>query len=369
MAETTTTTHIATAARPAVRALNLYIRDEIAPIDRKSVFMGEIKSRGQLEFNKGGNQLEFRPTLKRRTINPISGDPTAGAFKRTTVKKVAQLPWRGYDLREYRTRFEELVTQGEAGYFGPMAKILKGLSKDFLEDFRTKFYIDGGATGSKDMHGLESWFANTGSCITDSVFADPDDSYAGIDTDLGVTGSWTAESGNGWPTGTGDVEYHSWSPFIVDYNNTGLEGSTANWTNQWEYALNQAVTFMEILQTVTPDICLMSGSLLTKAKNSLRGDQRFTTTADSNLTRLGYKTLEFNGIEIASEYGIPTAVAYLLTWEKLHLWCMQSQIIEVEEDKDIRTGEKLTKLSSYCQLWTDSPAYHGKLEAISTAGT
>lgn len=369
MAETTTTAHISTSSRMAVRAMNTYIRDRIAPIDRKTIVYGELKARGQVEFGKGGNQLEWRPRLKRRTIRAGSGNPSDVNFNQTTTVKIAQLPWRTYDMGEHTTKFERLATQGEAGYFGRIARILDDLSDDFMADWGPKFYLDGHVTGSRDMHGFESWFSNTGACIANSVFANPNDTYAGISTGLGVTGSWTPETGNGWPTGVGDVEYHSYSPFMVDYNNSLLAGTTATWANQWQHAVNECTTFMMVLQNVTPDIILMAASLLTQAKNSLIGSERFTTTADSNLTRLGFKTLQYNGIEVATEYGIPEAVAYLLTWSKLHLWVMAKQLIEVEEDNDIRTGQRLYKLDTYNNLWTDSPSYHGKLEAISAAGS
>jgi len=353
----------------SVRAGNEYIRREIAPMDRLSKFYGDLKSAGRVSFGNGGNQIEWRPTLSARTIRAGAGNPSGVSFNQTTTEKVAQLPYRTYDMGEHTTKFEKLATQSGGGYFGSITKILKSLSKDFIRDYGPKFYKDGSATGSKDIHGLESWFGSTGALISNSVFVNPSDTYAGLSTALGVTGSWTAEASNGWPTGTGDVEYHSFSPFLIDYNATALGGSTTNFANQWEFAINRVQTYMLVLQRVTPNSLYLAPSLYASAKDSLKGAQRFTTTADSSLVRLGHRTLQYDGMEVTTEYGIPTAVGYFLSWEYLELRVMGSQLIEMEEDYDIRTGQKLYKLDTYQNLVCDAPSYQGKMLAITAAGT
>lgn len=368
MPETTTTTHIGTSSRLSVRAVNDYIRKEIRPMNRLSVSYAELSSRGRVKYRCGGNQIEWRPTLSARKLRAGAGNPSDVVFNQTTTEKVCQLPYRTYDMGEHVTKFERLATQGQAGYFGPILKIVKDLSADFMRDYRPKFYADGNATGDEDIHGLESWFGVNG-CVTNSVFGDPSDNYAGLSTALGVTGSWTPETGNGWPTGGGDVEYCSFSPFVVDFNNPDLGGTVADWEHQWQTALATCMTYMLVLQSVQPQTCLMAPSLLNEAKRSLQPSQRFTTTADSNLTRLGFKTLEYDGVEIATEYGIPDRSAYLVSWDQLELRVMGSQLIEMEEDYDIRTGQRLYKLDTYQNLVCESPAFQGKLAAISAEGT
>jgi len=244
------------------------------------------------------------------------------------------------------------------------------MASDFMAHFGEKFYLDGNATATnQDIHGLESWYGNTGSCVTGSYVANPNDTYAGQSTALGVTGSWTPETSGGWPTGTGYTEYHWWSPMIVDYNNSGLGGTTANWSNQWQFALNYCLTYLLILQNVTPDICIMAPSLHRQAKDSLAGQQRFTTTADSKLTKLGFQTLQYEGLEIATEYGVPQQLAYVLPWEKLEFRSMQKQLVAVAQDTDITTSERLIAMDCYGNFLCESPGFTGKLEAVSAAGT
>lgn len=368
MAESTTTTHIATSSRLAVRAINDMIRTEIAPLNRLHKFWPELSGRGRVKYRCGGNQIQWEPTLSARSIRAISGNPSTTSFPSTTTEKVCLLPYRGYDLGEHITKLERLATQSSGGYFGSIVKIVKDLNRDFMLDLNKKWIKDGNATGTNDLHGMESIFAYTG-LVSNSVFASPTDSYAGLTTNLGVTGSWTAESGNGWPTGSGDVEYCSFSPFICDVNNTAFNGTVANWFYQWEEALNRTLTFLMVLQQVTPDTCMMSPTKYAQAKDSLKGSTRFTTTADSNLVRLGHRTLSYDGVEIWTDAGVTQDAAYLIPWDKLELRVMGAQLIEMEEDKDISTGQWLYKLDSYLNLIFESPAYFGKILGVSAEGT
>ncbi|GAG44554.1 unnamed protein product, partial [marine sediment metagenome] len=83
----------------------------------------------------------------------------------------------------------------------------------------------------------------------------------------------------------------------------------------------------------------------------------------------GHHTLTYDGMEIAMEYGVPEAVAYLLDFDSLNLWSMQDDLIGTDRDYDISTGETQFALDSYIQLWTKSPHFQCKLAPISTAGT
>ena len=364
-----TTSHIATPARVEVSALNEYIKEKCEPIKRQSAFVAELRAHGRETYNHDGQQMEWRPRFRRRRIRTGAGSPASISFPQTVTKRIAKLPWRSWDLGESVTKFERLATQGKSGWFKILADTLAEVADDFITHFAEKFYLDGNATATnRDLHGLESIFATTGT-VTNSPVGNPSDSYAGHSTALGVTGTWTPETGGGWPTGTGYAEYCWWSPIVVDYNSTLFNGTIANWWYQWQEALAYALTYGLILQSAKYDICIMSANLLRQAKNSLQASQRFETMRDSTLAKLGFKTLSYEGLEIATEYGVPEAVAYLLQWDKIELCSMQSQLIETVQDYDIATSEQLIALDAYGNLKIESPAFLAKLAAISAAGT
>ena len=365
-----TTAHIATPARLDVEGLNEMIRKKTEPINRKSVLHGFMTSNGRVTFGHGGDQMEWRPRFRTRRINPGAGNIANISFAPTVTKTKVYLPWRSYDMGETVTKFERLATQNKASsWFDTFADVISETASDFIADLKTKYYGDGNAAAtSQDAHGLESMFSYSG-LVSGSWLGDPNDTYASQSTALGVSGDWTPETGGGFPTGTGYTEYCWFSPQIVDYNNALLGGSTANWENQWQRAINRCMLYLEMLQSSKVNLCLMAPSLLATAHDSLEGQQRFTTTADSGLVRLGHRSLQFNGLEVAAEYGVPEAVAYLLPSEHMELRSMQSQLIEATQDVDIHTSQTLIALDTYFNFRWESPAFFGKLVGESAAGT
>jgi hypothetical protein len=355
--------------RTEISAINKYIKKKTEPINRKSVFMGGLTSHGRVSFSNGGPEMEWRPRFRRRRINVGAGNVADINFPQVITHAKCTLPWRSWDLGESVNKFERLVTQGKEGWFKLGKGIIDELTGDFNAHFGEKLYLDGNATATNtDLMGLESWFSVSG-CVTNSPLGNPNDTYAGKSTALGVTGSWTPETGQGYPTGVGYTEYHWWSPFVVDFNNTYFAGTSATWALQWQEAIEYGTGYLEILQNTKPDICLLARRLLSQAKQSLQSSQRFTTTADSNLTRLGHKTLEYEGLEITSEYGIPESVGYAFSWDSLELMSMQSQLVAFAEDNDIRSSQDLYAIDAYGQLRCEAPSYMIKLEGISAAGT
>jgi hypothetical protein len=355
---------IDTGARINTSTLNFWIRKKIEPVFRSSFFLGALKSRGRISYNNGGRNIVWFPRFRRRTITAGVGYPASFTFPATNVRREATLPWRFYTMGESLSKFEKLVQQSGTAIFKLAQELVGQMLDDFTEDLRLKLYIDGVANAN-DLMGLESWFAAS-SVVTNSLAGDVSDTYAGLATDLGnYGGSWTADTGNGWPTGTGDAEYHAWSPLVVDYTNTGWAATTKTWPNTWQEATRYMMSYMEQLQSEPPQVLLLSGELLRQAKDSLEDVQRLELTQNSKFTSVGPGTLDFEGLEMASEYGVPSAVGYGLNFDRLELRSMQSGLIEKSTDMDITTSEDLIALDSYLQLVCESPAYQSKLVAIS----
>lgn len=363
------TSHIVSSARVDLAAINEMIRLKCEPIWRKTVMFPMLKKRGNITNNHSGPMMEWRPRYRRRTLT-TGGSPQNTTFEATNTHQKAELPWRTWVMGDAITEFERLASRGKESWFGLdlLAQVLDEMVGDFIARIGEKLYVDGNATGtSEDMHGLESWFSVSG-LVSNSPVGNPNDSYAGHSTALGVSGSWTAESGWGWPTGTGYEEYCWWSPLEVDYNNTRFSGESANWWYQWQEATNFGLTYLEVLQSTRPDMLIMSPRLFYQAQSSLARYQQLTTS-DAELTKLGFRNLQYNGVTMTLEYGVPEAVAYGINFDHLELRNMQSQFIVVHRDNDIRTGEELIALRAYGNLRCDSPAFTLKLAPISSAGT
>jgi hypothetical protein len=363
--------YIETTPRISTQVINRYLRIKVEPIYRKSKLLGMLRAKKRILFNQDGDGIVWFPRFVKRDITASDGATVDIAFPKTATRKKATLPWRSYNLGESVGKYERLVGQNsDVAIFKVYQDALDQLTSDFTDAFALKLYTDGGATGSKELMGFETWLASTGSLITSGVVADPSDTYAGLSTLLGnYGGSWSADTSNSWPTGTGDSEYCAWSPILVDYNATGLGASTTNWTNQWQRAMRFANAYMETVQNRTIDAFCINTKLLNDAKASLEADQQIEVTQQSEMTKLGFRTLQFEGIELFSEYGVPDAVGYGIIWDSLTLRSMQGQLVAIEKDKDIRSADDLLAADFWGNLQIETPAWMAKLLAITTAGT
>lgn len=363
--------HIESSPRISTQVINKYLRKKVEPIYRKSKLLGMLRAKKRILFNQDGDGIVWFPRFVKRDITASDGTTIDISFPKTATRKKASLPWRSYNLGESVGKYERLVGQSsEVAIFKVYQDALDQLTGDFTDAFGPKLYGDGGAAGSKELMGFETWLASTGSLISNGVCADPSDTYAGLSTALGnYGGDWTPDTSDAWPTGTGDSEYHAWSPILVDYNATGHGASTTNWSNQWQRSMRFANDYMETVQNRTIDAFCLNTKLLNSAKTSLEADQQIEVTQQSEMTKLGFRTLQFEGIELFSEYGVPDAVGYGIIWESMTLRSMQGQLFAMEKDRDIRSMDDLMAVDFWGNLQMETPAWMAKLLAITAAGS
>lgn len=366
--------HIEANARLSASVIRQYLRKVVSPIYKKSILMGMIQSRGRVSFNNHGELLEWRPRIRRRTITAGEGNPSNLSFPATNVRIKAEIPWRTYWMGESFSKFERLASQNsETAIFKIVEGLLDEMAEDFIEDFRLKLYGDGGATGSLDIHGIESFMSVVADTpVTNSVAGNPNDSYGGHNTALGTfDDDWTADTGNGWPTGTGDVAYHAWSPLVCDYRNAALSDTSTStrWVHQWQEAMNWTMQYLSVLQNGKPDICILNVELLRKAQDSLVSTERLQISPRAELRDLGIRALHFNGVDMVTEYGVPAGVGYFLDFDKIELRSMQKELLDVDDDKDITTQQMLKSVDFYGNVMWDAPSYFAKLQPVSAIST
>ena len=362
----TSTSHIVTPVRVAVDTLAGFLTHKTEPIYTKDVLMAGIRAHGREKFNQTGVEMDWPVRYRRREIQEADGYDASIDSPRTVTRRRAQLPWRRYRLSESITKFERLANRGEARLYDILGSLVGECVDDFLTDFRKKLFGDGNATGSRGIHGFESIFAYTNLIHANAKCGDPDDTYGGMTTGLGdYGGSWTPDTSDYWPTGEGSTEYQFWSPLIVDATNANWTASEKTWPNTWQECLRFAMAYQEMNQDSKFDFCLMNTKRLLEAKQSLESTQRFELTQNSKLTEVGFKTLAYEGIELASQPGVPAGATYLFPWDKLSLRSMLKQLIDVEQDKDPADSSQQYFFDCFTNLQFDSPAFFAKILDIS----
>lgn len=349
-------------ARLTAAMVNETLRKLTEPIFTKDAFMAMLKSKGRMSFNIHRDRTKWRVQFRQMDLVAGDGNPVNISFPQPNYWKEAELPMRNYNMGTSWNKFEELATMDRANSLFRIAdEVTKLMSQDFNQGFRLKLYGDGNSASTpRDLHGLESMFSTSG-LIPGGVCGAPNDLYAGLYTTLGqYGGTWNST----YPTGTGKLEYRFWSPLVCYYDATGLSSeSTHSWATQWQQAINYVLTYGQILQKGKFDILLLDPQLKMEAENTLIGKQQLMVTQKSSLVDAGIQTTQFNGVEIATEYGVPSGVGYFIPFERVELMSMQGQLLGAMSDRDIHSAQELRAVDYYGNLKFEAPSYFGKIMA------
>lgn len=353
-----------------------YIRDVEDAIMRDYKFLALIQSRGNVTFNHGGVQMNWKVRFRRNTPKGY-GDLDPMTHPRVNRHKTAKLGWRAYAMPEAVSKFDRLQNKGAAAIVNIIADKVQVMTEDMQTFFSEQLYVDGDASGNeKGIHGLESMFGFSGISPNQPI-AFPSDTYAGINTDLGYYGgNWdVALSGGGagintWPTGKGDVEFDFFSPLLVDYTNAFWTATTKTWANTCTEAMRYAIIKGRKNRSKAGaiDAVFLTDELFRLWVELQATKERIVITQGGGgdgrtLTSLGYgDTFNFEGAEITWEYGMPANTGYGINADYIELASMQGRLFqpngpyENEVDKSIRYD-----IDFFGNLRFDSPKFFFKL--------
>ncbi len=307
---------------------------------RNRKLLALMKAKGRISMDHSGTEMNWGIQYKRRDIDGYADGDTL-QFARSDNFKRASLPWRGYTMNDMVTKKEKLMNRGKPALIKYVSELVEHMTDDFADRFHKQLYIDGNAAGnSKKIHGYDSF---TGASVSaGNLVATPNDSYAGLTTNLGTYGgSWTGT----WPVGSGDAEYDFWSPLIIDYTNTGWTAATKTWPNTCHEALRFGIIKGKRNDSIKGmlDIVLLDGELFRQWEALLDTKERVqvqpgTSGAGSRptLRNLGFgDTQSFEGAEITWEFGVPAdssgnAQGYGFNVDEMELCSLQDRLLVPE---------------------------------------
>jgi hypothetical protein len=289
-------------------------------------------------------------------------DTDTMTFSRRDRWKTAQIDWRGYAATDSMTKLERLKNKNTEAIVKVYSEIASNLMDDMDEQFGDELYIDGNAAGnSKRIHGILSWMGYSGTQPAGYV-GSPSDTYAGLLTALGnYGGTWSVNSSGQvlWPTGVGDAHYDFWSPLVVDYTNASWSAATKTWPNTCLEALRYGIIKGKKNKSKKGmlDLILLNDELYRQFLQALAAEERLVVdrgTAAGGLIALGFEdVVNFDGVEVTYEYGVPPGIGYGWNMENLELMSLQPQMFVPEgPDFDIAT-----------QSWRFSIDFFGNMKA------
>lgn len=345
-----------------------YVRGEEPNVLRNRKLTALMRERGRISYNHSGEQVDWKVRYKRAPLFGFADADTL-TFSRRNRWKTAVLPWRGYASTDSMTKKERLMNKSVEAIINIYSNVAKILLEDIEDNFEDEFYIDGNAAGnSKRMHGVESFLGQGSNTIdissatsaeraandADRVGA-PDDSYAGLSTQLGsFGGTWTGS----WPNGTGDAHFDFWSPLLVHVNSTDYGATTDTWAGQAELLLRYAIIKAQKNKSRRGqlDLILLTSQFYEEFLNQLDNKERFISRPGRNegsLAKLGFTDMiNYDGVEVTWSYGVPDATGYGFNVDEMNLCSLQKQLFVPEgPDFDIAS-----------QSWRFSIDFYGNLK-------
>lgn len=304
-----------------------FIRQEEPQVIRNRKLSALMLERGRITMNHSGDIMDWKVRFKQAPMVGFTDGDTLN-FAQRDKWRTAQLPWRGYASTDSMTKMQREKNKSSEAIIKLFSAMTETLMEDMDQQFGEEFYVDGELGGnSKRLHGLESLFGASAPGAG-ALIAAPNDTYAGLLTNLaGYGGSWTGT----WPTGTGDAHYDFWSPLIVSYTNTGWTATTKTWPNTCVESLRFGIIKgkKNSLKSTKLELVLMADELYRQFLDAygVKENLYVTRGMESPLYKLGFTdTLNFDGIDLTYEYGVPAGCAYGLPIEQMELCSLQGQL-------------------------------------------
>lgn len=326
-----------------ISTLDAKIRKIAVPVlERRKVF-DRLRKAGNIITGQTGTEISWLVDFKDHETQALDDLTYIQAPRFNTLKK-ATLEWvaraSGSSISEMEKRMNastsgsDLDTQWAQILGLRTQKAVEALA-NWMSD---SFWVNASATGNSEyMSGLPTVIGAKTTNYAHTNAAQPvalpgtaggvtNFTYAGLITTPGYYGgSWSTTSAEyDWPIGTGDKEWHFWTPLIVDYGNADFSGSSNDWANQGREAIRYANIAHMILHKKPMDEVMMSPAMYNQYWLSIDSKEQIMIPRGSGGGALkeGYvESLDtphtFDGTALSTEYGIPAGYAYGVDWSQI----------------------------------------------------
>jgi len=368
--------HILPTNRVDVVTLNSYIKTITEPCIRDYPILNGLAESKRFVFNYRGGQdgkavswpVHFRLPPVETNYGMKAVNPT-----RTNQYKMAELPCRSYRTVEAISKDEMLFNTGGPAIVKLADRLVPSMTRALIQTIAKDLLNNDGGSSSSDyserVHGLPSIFGTTGSVITNSPCWSPNGTYAGIVSTPGnyASSTWTPGTSKAWPIGVGDEAYAFWTPMVVDYeaavfDGVAHDGVTAAHTlaAQWHMAFRFGMTRLRALHNKRPDVIMCDNEMYRQILDSLEPHEQVVVKRDAGsslMTRLGYESTSFEGVDLITGYGMPLNTAFMFPWSAFSLMSWQGQIVEKQTDDDFTVQSTAYSQDAWLNLKVETPAW------------
>lgn len=314
--------------------INKFIRKVTVAIARRQPFLGMLMAKKRVTYGATGKNQDKPVRIKRSAMLAFDeGDSLT--FTRQEKHRRLVLPMRAYIVQKAIYKGDKLMNGGQEAIVDLKANAVSECMDDIKDQFAGKlFQIDGNATGyEKQIHGLPSLCGATDDGSSNIVGLNAE-TYGGLSLARGAFGgSWTGT----WPNGYGDPQYDAISPLIVDYS-ASLAAASGGWSNStktWPNTCVEAIRFANIMvgrNDEQLDAVFLAKNLYLQLLTAAASSERLVINRnqDAAMTALGFKNINIDGVDIMTDYGIPSGKGYGVNWDSLELFSYQKQLFASE---------------------------------------
>ena len=358
-----------------------YLREEELTTFRKFKVFAALEASGNVVMNQGGRGLQWEVRYRNQPVTGNNGE-TPRVFARQNLWVNAELPYRGYQVTDSIYKKEMLENRGQQALINVAGNMATRLKESMEQHLAKEVWIDGGKAGNElRFHGIESMMAIDGTInIADGskraanaadMFGWPADVYANVNTGLGAVAGSQLEGV--WPNGVCDPEYDFYSPIVVNYTSTafgkgGPGGTADDWANNCVVATREGIHQAKRNDTRESqiDMVILDRKMFIEYLNKLDSKERAIVTRTNGLKSYGFNDVfEQDGVEISTEYAVPTGCGYGLSIQNMELRCMEGSLMTAEGpfyNEDLQSYRYV--VSVLANLKFRSPRNFFKLQAI-----
>lgn len=345
-------------ARAIGTTIQTYLKTEEIATMRKFRVFAALEGSGNVMTNQSGRGFSWEVRFRNQPVSGNNGE-TPRTFARQNLWKTAKLDYRGYQVSDMILRREMLENRGQQALINVAGKMASRLQESMEQHLAQEVYTNGDAVGNElRFQGLDTMFGYDGTIDVGTgakraansldPFCWAKDSYAGLSTELGAEAGSQLETGS-WPTVRCDPEYDYYSPVIVNYTSKFFKGLNPTWALQCVEAVREGVhqTKRNDSKESAIDLVMLDRRMFIDYMNRLDTKERVIVTKQNGLKSYGFTDVfEQDGVEISTEYAVPSGCGYGLSIGNMYLHCMEGQLITSEGPYYSETNQSYRYIAS-----------------------
>lgn len=308
----------------------------------RNLALSMMESRGLIKTGVDGSfETKYLVDWKEPPVTGLAYGSTA-SYEPRDYTKWAEMDWRGMQATDAMHLQEYEQIKGSTGELvNRYKRIVPKKTKAIREKVGQSLYVDGDdADHLDDFHGFDTALGVDGNEVAGDILCAPDDTYHGLATDLGASGTWSntmstqpcTTLGSDFPEGEGTRDYHYWSPLLVNWSSNAWGTAQTGWEDNCLRALSRTGMWLRHTQNCTGDlVAMVAPNLMAGLKSVMESKVRHTQFPHAEATKLGFPdAMNWEGMALTTGYGVPADTVYVFDVSSVKLLFTTDKVVKTK---------------------------------------